>query len=135
MTLCPFSVLTPFLFRSGERAVAELAGRPPRQGIDRSTPWLCRGPYTRRRSSARPTGPAGSASRPKRPSILSEVKIPEQADQAGEDAARIGTVEGVHLLAHFLAGVVAHQRLWWRRGESNPHAVLRHCKLLILQTY
>ena len=40
--------------------------------------------------------------------LLGEVKVAEQPDQGGEDAARLGAIDGVHHLAHSFGRVVAH---------------------------
>ena len=42
--------------------------------------------------------------------FLGEVEVAEQAYQGGEDAARVGAVDGVYRLAHALGGVLAHRR-------------------------
>jgi hypothetical protein len=41
--------------------------------------------------------------------LLGEVEVAEQADQGGEDAARVGAVEGVYHLAQPVGRVLAHQ--------------------------
>jgi len=42
--------------------------------------------------------------------FLGEVEVAEQAYQGGEDAARVGAVDGLYRLAHTLRGLVAHRR-------------------------
>jgi hypothetical protein len=40
--------------------------------------------------------------------LVSQVEVTEQADQSGEDAARLGAVDSLHHLAHWFGRVVAH---------------------------
>ena len=40
--------------------------------------------------------------------LLGEVEVAEEANQGGEDATRVGVVDGVHLLAHLLARALTH---------------------------
>ncbi len=42
--------------------------------------------------------------------FLGEVEVAEQTYQGGEDAARVGAVDGVYRLAHAQGGVLAHRR-------------------------
>ena len=44
-------------------------------------------------------------------SLLGEVEIAEQADQRGQDAARVGAVDGVHRIAHPFGAVFVHPGL------------------------
>jgi hypothetical protein len=41
--------------------------------------------------------------------LLGEVEVAEQADQGGEDAARLGAVEGLHLCAHWFGRIRVHR--------------------------
>ncbi len=43
--------------------------------------------------------------------LLGEVEVAEQADQSGKDAARLGSIDGVHPLAHPIGGALAHRRI------------------------
>jgi hypothetical protein len=42
--------------------------------------------------------------------LLGNLEVAEQPDQGGENATRVGAVDGVHSLAHQLGGVFTHRR-------------------------
>ena len=53
--------------------------------------------------------------------LLGEIEIAEQADQRGEDAARLGAIDGVHHLAHAIVVTVAHRQIIVRDTRNRQH--------------
>jgi len=41
--------------------------------------------------------------------LFGEIEVAEQTDEGGEDAARLGAVDGIHPLAHPFSRIRAHQ--------------------------
>src|SRR5207245_1198409 len=94
----------------GELSDRRVEPRPPAHGIDRLE---AAGRYQPRARAPRDTvaWPALHRRRERvMQRLLGQVKIAEQADQRGEDAARVGTVDAVHHVAYLLSHVLAHRQ-------------------------
>ena len=118
-------VFEVFELRSAARPRLELLGEPRERrlepgtaadGVDRLEPAGRNEPRPRvvRHAVLRPAFHRGRERVVKR--LLGEVEIAEQANQGGEDAARVGTVDSIYRLAGSLGCVLAHEWQGCRYG-------------------